>query len=220
MIRRFHVDLHVHTFHSGDSVTSLDDIVAAVLDSDIEWIAITDHHSIQGALELASILKDQVIIGEEIATGQGELIGLFLTERIPPLAGLTITAKRIRDQGGLVYVPHVGDPTRRSINLENLELLAQHSLVDLIEVGNSKMADINHPAVDIATRWEIPSVASSDSHVASAIGSSSTQITANPYELTSQSLYQAASTGTVHYQHCDPTRIHTSQILPSTMTPQ
>ncbi len=75
----------------------------------------TDHDTIEGALRLKELSDLPVIVGEEIMTAQGELIGLFLREPVPPGMSAVETVEAIRGQGGLVYLPHPKDPFRRRL---------------------------------------------------------------------------------------------------------
>ncbi len=206
------IDLHTHTYRSGDAKTPLQEFakVAAGLD----LIAITDHHD----LYAASLLKEQfslpVIQGEEINTGQGEVIGLYLTEPIPRLLGLTETCRRIRNQLGLVYVPHPTDTARHAIGTERLASLCQRNLVDIVEVGNSKSAQIDRQAEVLARSFALPVVAASDAHVAEAIGSSFTTISRLPKD--ASELVALLMTSSYHHQAFDPVRdTRKTIILPS-----
>ena len=78
------VDMHSHTMWSGDSTTTPDETGRCRASSaGIDVLCITDHNAIKGAVELAEQLPCRVIVGEELRTHAGEIIGLFLTERIP-----------------------------------------------------------------------------------------------------------------------------------------
>ncbi len=135
---RVRVDLHSHTMWSGDSTTTPDELVGAVEASGIDVLCITDHHAIAGAVELRSILPCRVVVGEELRTAAGEIIGLFLSERIPNGLGHVETAQAIRDQGAIVYVPHPFDPMRRNLAEPALYELAEAGLLDAVEVINAK----------------------------------------------------------------------------------
>src|SRR6476659_249703 len=126
------VDCHSHTMWSGDSTTTEDELIEAVTASGIDVLCITDHHAIDGARGWRDVLPCRVIVGEEIRSTRGEIIGLFLDERVP--FGLTPqeTATRIRDQGGVVYIPHPFDPMRRNLVESALEALVADGLVDAI----------------------------------------------------------------------------------------
>ena len=108
------VDLHMHTDHSPDCATPVDVLLQTARDRGLGAIAITDHNEISGALEARRIAAEmgdiEVIVAEEVKTaGQGEVIGLFLEEKIPKGLTMAETIAEIRRQGGLVYVPHPFD---------------------------------------------------------------------------------------------------------------
>ncbi len=129
--------IHVHTHYSPDSNLSPRELLRAARREGIGCIAITDHDEIDGALEAHRLARDvRVIVGEEVSTTEGHLIGLYLRERIPPGLSPEETIRRIRRQGGLVLAPHP------------FTLLCSHSLrrathriaheLDAIEVVNSQ----------------------------------------------------------------------------------
>ena len=132
------VDMHSHTMWSGDSTTTPDEIAAAVVESGIDVLCITDHNAIKGAVELVDRLSCRVIVGEELRTHAGEIIGLFLDERIPVGVQPDEAARAIRAQGGIVYIPHPFDPMRRNLSESALDALIADGLVDAIEVINAK----------------------------------------------------------------------------------
>src|SRR6185369_6356621 len=136
-------------------------------------IAITDHNEVSGALaarELADGIN--VIVAEEVKTaGQGEVIGLFIEEKIPRGLTLEETIAEIKRQGGLVYVPHPFDRLHSVPDYEHL--LAVVDDVDAIEVFNPRIAipAFNEEAVRFAGKYRIVGGAGSDSHVAQVLGS-------------------------------------------------
>ena len=148
------VDLHTHTMWSGDSTTTPDEFAAAVTASGLDVVCITDHNAVAGAVELAARLDCRVIVGEELRTAAGEIIGLFLAERIPMGVGHLDAAKAIRDQGGVVYIPHPFDPMRRNMTEPALYELAEADLIDAVEVLNAKtsLASLNRRAAEFADR--------------------------------------------------------------------
>ena len=166
------VDMHSHTMWSGDSTTTPDEILAAVVASAIDVLCITDHNAIAGAVELAAILPCRVVVGEELKTHAGEIIGLFLTERVPIGVQPDEAAARIRDQGGLVYIPHPFDPMRRNLAEPAMRALAEAGLVDAIEVINAKtsLQSLNRRAAEFAAEFELAPGAGSDAHVPHALG--------------------------------------------------
>src|SRR4051812_30282160 len=130
--------MHSHTMWSGDSTTTPDEIAAAVSQSGIDVLCITDHNAIKGAVELRDRLPCRVVVGEELRTHAGEIIGLFLTEHVPFGVSPLDAARRMREEGGGVYVPHPFDPMRRNLNEAALVELVDAGLVDAIEVLNAK----------------------------------------------------------------------------------
>jgi predicted metal-dependent phosphoesterase TrpH len=130
-------DLHIHTCYSIDCLTPLEQIVERCLKLGINCIAVADHNTIVGALKLREIAPFKVIVAEEILTPVGEIMGLFLREKISQGLSPMETISRIRSQGGLVAIPH---PFGRSLPwnaniLTSTEVLSQ---VDIIETFNSR----------------------------------------------------------------------------------
>lgn len=166
------VDMHSHTMWSGDSTTTPDEIEEAVVDSGIDVLCITDHNAIAGAIELAERLPCRVIVGEELRTQLGEIIGLFLTERIPFGVGPREAAERIRAQGGVVYIPHPFDPMRANLRAESIDELVAAGLVDVMEVRNGKtsLEHLNREAAEYASAHGLLAGAGSDAHVPAALG--------------------------------------------------
>ena len=166
------VDMHSHTMWSGDSTTTPDEIATAVADSGIDVLCITDHNAIKGAVDLVDRLPCRVIVGEELRTHAGEVIGLFLGERIPAGLQPEEAARAIRAQGGIVYIPHPYDPIRRNLSEPALEALVDAGLVDAIEVINAKtsLRSLNDRAAAIASERGLAAGAGSDAHVPDAIG--------------------------------------------------
>ncbi|HET9152670.1 MAG TPA: PHP domain-containing protein [Solirubrobacterales bacterium] len=170
------VDLHMHTDHSGDCATPVDVLINTARDRGLGAIAITDHNEVSGALEarrLAEGLGDiKVIVAEEVKTAeQGEVIGLFLEEKIPKGLTMAETIREIRAQGGLVYVPHPFDRFHSVPDYEHLLDIVEE--IDLLEVFNPRVAltSFNEEAVRFATKYRIVPAAGSDSHVAQGLGS-------------------------------------------------
>ena len=100
------VDLHVHTCYSFDANTSPDDLVLACRRASIDCVAITDHGTMKGAFRMRDDGRLRVIMGQEVRTTHGELIGLFLNEELPGSLSPMETIARIKGQGGLVVIPH------------------------------------------------------------------------------------------------------------------
>jgi predicted metal-dependent phosphoesterase TrpH len=170
------VDLHMHTDHSGDCATPVDVLLQTARDRGLGAIAITDHNEVSGALEARKIAEQmgdlEVIVAEEIKTAeQGEVIGLFLEEKIPKGLTMAETIAEIRAQGGLVYVPHPFDRFHSVPDYEHLLDMVEE--IDLLEVFNPRVAlkAFNEEAVRFATKYRIVPAAGSDSHVAQGLGS-------------------------------------------------
>jgi len=164
-------DLHIHTAYSPDSITSLQQVIARCREAEINCVAVTDHNTILGALKLKEMAEFTVIVGEEIKTRSGEIIGYFLSEEIPARLSAEETVHRIKDQGGLVCIPHPFDRMRRSaIRREMLQTLLPY--IDIIEVFNSRvlLSKDNLSARIFAATNELLGSAGSDAHVASEIG--------------------------------------------------
>jgi glycosyltransferase involved in cell wall biosynthesis len=167
------VDLHMHTDHSPDCATPVEVLLATAKEQGFGAIAITDHNEISGALEaLAKADGIKVIVAEEVKTAtQGEVIGLFLRERIPRGLGLAETVAEIRRQGGLVYVPHPFDRMHTAPGYEHL--LAILDEIDAIEIFNPRVAigSFNEEAARFAAKYRLIAAAGSDAHVAAGLGS-------------------------------------------------
>jgi glycosyltransferase involved in cell wall biosynthesis len=169
------VDLHMHTDHSSDCATPVDVLLATAREVGLGAIAVTDHNEVSGALDARAKAADygvKVIVGEEVKTAdQGEVIGLFIEEKIPRGMTLEETIAEIRRQGGLVYVPHPFDRLHSVPDYEHM--LGVVADVDAIEVFNPRIAipAFNEEAVRFAGKYRIVGGAGSDSHVAQGLGS-------------------------------------------------
>ena len=169
------VDLHMHTDHSPDCATPVEVLLATARAQGLGAIAVTDHNEISGALEASAQARAagvKVIVAEEVKTaGQGEVIGLFIKERIPRGLSLEETVAEIRRQGGLVYVPHPFDRMHSVPDYEHLLKIVEE--LDAIEVFNPRVAigAFNEEAARFAAKYRILAGAGSDSHVAQGLGS-------------------------------------------------
>jgi predicted metal-dependent phosphoesterase TrpH len=169
---RVRVDCHLHTLASGDAITTLGELAEHVHQHSLDVVCITDHNEISAALAAAERdIGARVIVGEEIRTQLGDVIGLYLTARIPYVLPVEEVARMIRAQGGLVYLPHPFDPGRSSIG-DGAAGLCEAGLADIIEVFNAKIADqaVNDRAAELAERFCLPGAAGSDAHDPDGIG--------------------------------------------------
>jgi hypothetical protein len=166
------VDCHLHTIASGDSALTVEELADRARQADLDVVCVTDHNVTHAAVAAAERdLGVRVIVGEEVRTPDGDVIGLFLTERIPYVLPLAEVIGLIRGQGGLVYVPHPFDLARSSVGRVLPGLCAAGS-VDVVEVFNAKVADQsrNDAAARLAQRFCLPGGAGSDAHDAPGVG--------------------------------------------------
>lgn len=169
-------DLHMHSRHSWDCTTPVDDLLDAALAAGLGALAVTDHNTIAGGVEARARAQErglalEVVVGSEVKTAaDGEVIGLFLREEVP--RGLTFaeTIARIRAQDGLVYVPH---PFDRFHTTPARELLVEHAdAIDVLETANARlwMERDNREAERFADEHRLRRGAGSDAHVPAGIG--------------------------------------------------
>ena len=191
------IDLHVHTRHSHDSAAPVDSVLQRCEDSGLGMVAITDHDNIRGGLEARERAAGfPVIVGEEIKTAKGDIIGLFLEEAVPPRLSPIETAKRVKDQGGLVGVPHPLDRVRptamglRAIEeiLPWLDFLEGYNAHTLLQIDNRR-------GVEFADAHSLPVVACSDSHSALELGRTYTEVPAQELDGTAEGLMRAIREG-------------------------
>ncbi len=184
------IDLHCHSEASIDCSTPLSLIPARCLARGIRVQAITDHNQIWGAQKLLELVEREevegargltIIPGEEVSSRDGEIIGLFLHELIPPGLSAEETVERIKDQGGLVVIPHGFDPLKRW-RLKPAALQRITPRVDVVETFNARISDIrwNQAAVDWAKAKGVPMSAGSDAHTLADIGSAWTEAAWRP----------------------------------------
>ncbi len=171
--RLIDVDLHMHTDHSHDCATPVEVLLAEARARGLGAIAVTDHNEVSGAHEARAKADGvKVIVAEEVKTAeQGEVIGLFIEEKIPRGLTLEETIAEIKRQGGLVYVPHPFDRLHSVPDYEHL--LPVLDDIDAIEVFNPRVAiaEFNDEAVRFAAKYRIPAGAGSDAHVPQGLGS-------------------------------------------------
>lgn len=170
-------DFHIHTSFSPDSTTPPSRLVLRCLQVGISLIAITDHNRIGGALETAALAPFQVIVGEEITTTEGEVTGLFLTEEVPAGLSPLETVRRIRDQGGLVSIPHPFDRVRRSVITKSAleEILPQTDIIEAFNARNT-FQGANQRAMELAREYGLLVTAVSDAHHPLELGRTYTEL--------------------------------------------
>jgi predicted metal-dependent phosphoesterase TrpH len=166
------VDCHLHTVASGDSVLTVEELAGRARQAGLDVVCVTDHNVTHAAVAAAERdIGVRVIVGEEVRTPDGDVIGLFLTERVPYVLPVAEVVGLIREQGGLVYAPHPFDLGRSSLGRVLPGLCAAGS-VDVVEVFNAKIADqaLNGEAARLAARFGLPGGAGSDAHDAAGVG--------------------------------------------------
>lgn len=174
------VDLHTHSNASPDGGISAEQYQTALDSGLLDVIAVTDHNQIDFALDLNARLGERIIVGEEIMTAAGEIIGLYLTELVPPGLSPNETIERIKAQGGVVYIPHPFETVRKGIHPSVLEEIADS--VDIVEVCNGRAFFQNRS--EQAVVWtrlnNKASAASSDAHGHGGLGTTYTSLTEKP----------------------------------------
>ncbi len=169
----YFIDLHCHSSASFDCLASPASQVRAAHARGLTHLAITDHDRIDGALRARDAAPDglTVIVGEEIKTADGDLIALFLERAVPPGLPAAETIARVRDQGGLVGIPHPFDGFRGSM-LKDPRLEAIGRLLDWVESHNARVVggSGNEKAAAFAIEMGLPGVAASDAHSTLEVG--------------------------------------------------
>jgi predicted metal-dependent phosphoesterase TrpH len=173
---RAFIDLHCHTSASYDSLASPRSLVGAAARRGLTHLAITDHDRIDGALEARDIAAHErlsltVLVGQEITTRDGDLIGVFLDRPIPSGLGAFDAIEAVRAQGGLVGIPHPFDRFRGSL-LDAGEVEGLAPLVDWVESHNARImiGNGNQRAAEFAAEHRLAGIAVSDAHSVLEIG--------------------------------------------------
>jgi predicted metal-dependent phosphoesterase TrpH len=176
----FKVDLHTHSVVSPDGGITADQYHRALGTKLLDAIAITDHNRIDFALSLRDKMGDAIIVGEEIMTTAGEIIGLFLSRVIKP--GLTPqeTIKQIKEQGGIVYIPHPFETVRKGMHPAVLDEIVDY--IDILEICNGRafFQNKSEQAVVWARIHAKIGAASSDAHGFQGLGATYTSILEMP----------------------------------------
>ncbi len=173
--RTVKADFHIHTLHSCDSLSRVEDVLSAALAKGLDAIAITDHNGIAGALEAAKLAKEkrmllQIIIGEEVATDRGDLLVYFVKKKIKP-GPLADVLSEVKRQGAICCAAHPYDFARHGIALEKLSA-RELDAIDAIEAFNARVSlpSQNASALLFAQKSNKPFLAGSDAHHPSEVG--------------------------------------------------
>lgn len=168
---RLRVELHTHTSASEDSMMKPEQLLRRCEQLGLDRIAITDHHTISMALKMNKLAPERVIVGEEIETSQGELIGYYLKEEVPSGLEPLETIRRLRDQGAVISIPHPFDTIRNpSWTPAQLEVIAPY--VDAVEIFNARCLNnaANLKAKSFAQAHHLLETVGSDAHSLVEIG--------------------------------------------------
>lgn len=163
----YKIDLHTHSYGSPDGALRLADYRRFLENGTLDFIAITDHDRVDIAMQIKRELGGlgpRVIVGEEITTTDGELIGLYLKEEVPSGQTAKETAQLIHEQGGIVYVPHPFETVRNGISEAVLDSIPDH--IDIVETYNGRAVfqDKGKQAEQWAALHRKVTAASSDAH--------------------------------------------------------
>jgi predicted metal-dependent phosphoesterase TrpH len=166
-------DLHLHTEHSFDCAVPVRELLDHAEEQGLGAIAVTDHNVFSGALEAVELARRRrltVIPGEEVKTQAGEVIGLFLHDEIPRGMTMEATVAAIRDQGGVVYLPHPFDRLHTIPDASTLHRLLGE--IDVFEVYNARLLfeGMNDEALRFARKYNLRMGAGSDAHVLQGVG--------------------------------------------------
>jgi predicted metal-dependent phosphoesterase TrpH len=176
------LDLHLHTWASRDCLSDPERVLSAARARGVERLAVTDHDRLALALKLSKRYPDHVIPGEEVRTAEGiDVIGLYLTEEIPRGTRALEVVRRVRDQGGVLYLPHPYAPGKGGGGKLAEELAP---MVDVVEVFNARLhpGKLNNPALTLAERHRKRKGAGSDAHTTAEVGGAFVEVPYHPNE--------------------------------------
>ncbi len=176
-MNQFRLDLHTHSIISYDGGINSAEYVR-ILANKNHFIAITDHNEISFAKDLNQRVGEQVIVGEEIMTTEGEIIGLFLKEKINPGLSAMETCRQIKLQQGLVYIPHPLETLRKGLNMETLNSIK--SEIDIIETFNARLRQPHLLPIVENFAANFLKASSSDAHGIRGFGSSYSLVADKP----------------------------------------
>jgi predicted metal-dependent phosphoesterase TrpH len=158
------VDLHTHSVDSPDGSLNLEQYRCMLNSGRLAAVAVTDHNTVRFAQAAQAELGPVIIVGEEVGALEGEIIGLFLKDAVPPGLPALETAHLIHSQGGLVYVPHPFERVRKGLAPAVLDLMADE--VDIIETHNGRAVfqDRSQQAAAWARQHHKAQATASDAH--------------------------------------------------------
>jgi predicted metal-dependent phosphoesterase TrpH len=180
---KLRADFHSHSNYSRDSLIGPQAFVDRCLRKGVDCIAVTDHNEIEGAFVIERLARERaagklkVVIGEEVKTAEGEIIGLFLKELVQRGMSPEDTIAAIHEQGGLAVIPHPYDIFRRSV-LTDAAIERVKTQVDAIEGFNCRniLARHDQKARDTAAAVDKPITLGTDAHSPWEIGGATLEI--------------------------------------------
>lgn len=199
------LDMHNHSWGSWDCLTDPEALLAAARARGVDRIGITDHNRLDVALEMYEKYPDHVIPGEEVKTKEGiDLIGFFIENEIPKGTEALEVCRLVREEGGIIYLPHPYAPGKGGGGRFAEELAAK---VDVVEVFNARMhpGRLNAPAEVLARSHAKLMGAGSDAHTLREIGGAWVEVP--HHENRPEALLEALANGRVH-GHTAPLWIH------------
>ncbi len=195
-------EFHCHTCYSKDSLLTLEALIAAASAKGLDKVAVTDHNRIAGALTAHKLAPDLVVIGEEIATTEGELLGYFVSEEVPKGLEPMEAIRRLKAQGAFISLSHPFDTDRGACwRRKTLEEIVDH--LDGVEVFNSRCINtrFNVLAADFAREFNLLCLGGSDAHSQSELGR--TRLTIPDFD-SADSLRAALREARIHNRKSSP----------------
>jgi len=191
-MNKYKLDLHIHSILSSDGGIDKKDLEYIFENKILDYIAITDHNEVEFAQSMQEYFPGRIIVGEEIKTSQGEIIGLYLKEKINKGMTIAQTLKAIKAQGGLSYIPHPYSERRHGIGPLLLDVF--HDMVDFIESYNGRaiLGISNKKAIEFVAQKKLVHATNSDAHSKRGIGKVYNLISAAPTKETLVSLLESA----------------------------
>ncbi len=199
------LDLHLHSRASWDCLSDPEAILEQAWARRVHRVAITDHNLLDLSLEMHRRYPDRVIPGEEVRTAEGmDLIGLFIRTGIPKGTPAREACRRIRDEGGIIYLPHPYAPGKGA---SGRHAGALAPVVDVVEVFNARLhpGRLNEPALTLARTHGKLQGAGSDAHTVGEVGGGWVDVP--PHENTPEALLAALAHGQVGGR-TTPYRVH------------
>ena len=191
-MNKYKLDLHIHSILSSDGGIDKKDLDYIFENKILDYLAITDHNEIEFAQTMQEYFPGRIIVGEEIKTSQGEIVGLYLKEKIEKGMTIAQTLKAIKSQGGLSYIPHPYSERRHGIGPLLVDVF--HDMVDFIESYNGRaiLGISNKKAIQFVAERKLIHATNSDAHSLRGIGKVYNLISDAPTKDTLLSLLEKA----------------------------